>query len=127
MHQDQITVNQCKDTGLAIILIDLLLVWAHRSIMLVLPAVVILILTMTAPKLLMPFARVWFGFSHYLGKFVSMILFSIIFIAIVTPVGLIRKFSGKDAMGLAHWRAGRQSTFLRRDHVFTPSDLEKPF
>ena len=127
MRTEKITLDQCKDTGLALILIALLIVWAHRSFSLVAPAIVVLILTMAAPKLLSPLARLWFGLSHYLGQAASTILLSIVFFGVVTPIGLIRKFSGKDAMGLGQWRAGRQSTLIQRDHTFTAADLEKPF
>ena len=127
MRTEKITPDQCKDTGLAVILIALLVVWAHRSFTLIAPAIAVLILTMTAPKLLSPLARLWFGFSHYLGQAVSTILLSIVFFGVVTPMGLVRKLSGKDAMGLGQWRTGRQSALIRRDHTFTAADLEKPF
>jgi len=94
---------------------------------LVLPAVLVLIVTMTVPKLLSPLARLWFGFSHYLGHGVTAILLTVVFFGVVTPMSLVRKFAGKDAMGLGQWRAGRQSTFIRRDHIFKSADLEKPF
>jgi hypothetical protein len=127
MQTQKITLDQCKDTGLAIILILLLAAWAQRSVTLIVPAILVLIVAMTAPKLLSPLARLWFGFSHYLGQVVSTILLSVVFFLVVTPMGLIRKLSGKDAMGLGQWRAGRQSAFTRRDHTFTAADMEKPF
>jgi len=127
MRTEKITLDQCKDTGLAIILVALLIVFAHRSLTLIAPAIMVLIVTMTAPKLLSPLARLWFGLSHYLGQVASTILLSIVFFGVVTPMGWIRKASGKDAMGLGQWRAGRQSAFTRRDHTFTAADLEKPF
>lgn len=127
MRSGKISVDQCKDTGLAILLIALLIILLQRSMLLVGPAILVLILTMTAPKLLSPLARLWFGFSHYLGEIVSTILLSIVFFVVVTPMGLIRRMSGKDAMGLAQWRAGRQSVFVKRDHTFSAADLEKPF
>ncbi len=127
MQTKKITPDQCKDTGLAIILIALLVAWAKHSTTLIAPAIVVLVLTMTAPKLLTPLARLWFALSHWLGEIVSTILLSIVFFVVVTPVGLIRKLSGKDAMGLKQWKAGRQSAFVRRDHTVTAADLEKPF
>ena len=127
MGNKKVTPDQCKDTGLAIILIALLVVLAQRSTTLIAPAIGVLIVTMTVPKLLTPVARLWFGFSHYLGQGVSTVLLSIVFFGVVTPMGLIRKLAGKDAMRLGQWRAGRQSAFIRRDHTFTAVDLEKPF
>ncbi|MDD5759572.1 MAG: SxtJ family membrane protein [Desulfobulbaceae bacterium] len=127
MRAAKITVGQCKDTGLAILLIALLVISLQRSMALVGPAILVLILTMTAPKLLSPLARLWFAFSHYLGEIVSTILLTIVFFVVVTPMGLIRRLSGKDAMGLTKWRAGRQSVLIKRDHTFSAADLEKPF
>ena len=127
MGNKKVTPDQCKDTGLAIILIALLVVLAQRATTMIAPAIGVLIVTMTAPKLLTPVARLWFGFSHYLGQAVSTVLLSIVFFGVVTPMGLIRRLTGKDAMGLGQWRAGRQSAFIRRDHTFTAVDLEKPF
>lgn len=127
MQTKKITADQCKDTGLAIILIALLVVWAKQSTTLVAPTIGVLILTMAAPKLLTPLARLWFALSHWLGEFASTVLLSIVFFVVVTPVGLLRKWSGKDAMGLRLWKAGQQSVFVRRDHTVTAADLEKPF
>ena len=127
MQSKKITADQCKDTGLAIILIALLVAWAKQSTTLVAPTIGVLILTMTAPKLLTPLARFWFALSHWLGEFASTVLLSIVFFVVVTPVGLLRKWSGKDAMGLRQWKAGQQSVFVRRDHTVTAADLEKPF
>jgi len=123
----KITDDQCRDTGLALILITLLTLWARRSVVLAPPAVVIVIITMTAPRLLSPLARLWFGFSHYLGQAVSTVLLSLVFLAVVTPVGLPRKLSGKDAMGLKKWHDGQPSAFLLRQQTITKADLAKPF
>lgn len=123
----KITDDQCRDTGLALVLIALLVLWARRSVVLAPPAIVIVIITMTAPRLLAPLARLWFGFSHYLGLAVSNVLLTLVFLAVVTPVGLLRKISGKDAMGLKKWRNGQPSAFLIRQQTMTKADLEKPF
>jgi len=94
MRTKKITSDQCKDTGLAIILIALLVVWTQGSTMLLGPAILVLIVTMSAPKLLSPLARLWFGFSHYLGQVVTTLLLTVVFFTVVTPMGLIRKLSG---------------------------------
>ena len=127
MHKKKITADQCKDTGLAMTLIALLVALAKDSMTPVAFAIAVLILTMTAPGLFSPLARLWFGLSHWLGKIASTLLLSIVFVLVVTPVGLIRKLSGKDAMRLGQWKAGRESVFVRRDHHVTAADLEKPF
>ena len=127
MRKSKITVDQCKDTGLAMILITLLTALAKHSMTIVVPAILILVLTMTVPKLFTFFARIWFGLSHWLGEIVSTILLSIVFFGVVTPIGLVRKLTGKDAMGLSQWKTGPQSAFVQREHTACAADLEKPF
>lgn len=120
-------IEQAKDTGLALILVLLLLAhfWGKHS--LILPAVGVLILTMTFPAVFRPLAVIWFGLSHILGNIISKILLTIIFALVVTPVGLIRRIFGADSMALKNWKGRQESTFLQRDHLFTIEDMEKPY
>ena len=122
-----ITQDQCKDTALAILLILLLLTWFSKKLIYVIPAIIVLIVSMVIPKIFKPFARLWFGLSHIMGEFVSKILMTIVFYLIVTPVALLRKIMGKDSMGMAKWKTGQQSVFTKRNHTFSAADLEKPF
>ena len=85
-------INKAKDTGLALVLILLIVEYIRRPGWLVVCAMAVLVLTMTWPAVFKPLARVWFGFSHLLGTVVSKIILSIVFFAIVTP----RKFSDID-------------------------------
>ena len=108
----------------------ILLLGAHFGKMqaLMLPAIVVLALTMTWPALFTPLARIWFGFSHLLGGVVSKILLSIVYLMFATPIGLLRRFlGGADAMRLKAWKDGRPSAFVERDHLFSGKDLETPY
>lgn len=125
--KEKITKEQCKDTGLAAILILLLSGWFSKNLSFIAPAIIALITTMTWPTLFRPLAVFWFGLSHFMGEFVSRILMTIVFLLVATPIGVLRKISGKDAMGLKKWKKDTESTFSKRDHTFTPADLEKPF
>ncbi len=127
MKDNKITIEQSKDTGLAIILILLLVVWLAEKAFLVGPAILVLILTMTCPGIFKPLAHLWFGLSHIMGEIVSKVLLSIVFILVATPMGLIRKALGKDAMRLKEWKKDNKSAFIDRSHKFTPEDLENPF
>lgn len=120
-------IEQAKDTGLALILILLLFAYLWEKYILILPAIVILVLTMTWPSVFRPLAVVWFGLSHFLGNIISKILLTLIFAVVVIPVGLIRRISGADSMVLKNWKGKRGSMFLQRDHHFTMEDMEKPY
>jgi hypothetical protein len=118
---------QAKDTGLAIVLILLLvaLIWEQHQ--LILPAAIVLVLAMAWPALFRPLAHVWFGLSFLLGSIVSKILLTVVYALIAVPVGLIRRLGGADAMRLKQWKKGSGSVFVERNHAFTAGDLEKPY
>lgn len=64
----------------------------------------------------------WTGLSRVLGKVSNTVLLTLVFVLVVTPVGLIRRWRGKDRMR----RSDRKATtnFTDRDHVFTGKDME---
>jgi len=126
LSQD-VTISQCKDSGLALVLICLILFLTSSTKYFVLAAIMVLLVTMTAPGLFRPFAKFWFGLSHALGTVVSKVLLSLLFFLLVTPVGFVRRLLGKDAMQLKAWKAGTASVFRSRDHVFSREDLEHPY
>jgi len=120
-------MNQARDTGLALVLILLIIEYVMRPGWLVICAIAVLVLTMTCPAVFRPLARVWFGFSHLLGTIVSKIILSIVFFFIVTPVGFIRRAFGADPMKTRLWKKGGESVFVNRNHLYTKEDIEKPY
>ena len=120
-------INKAKDTGLALVLILLIVEYIRRPGWLIICAMAVLVLTMTWPVVFKPLARVWFGFSHLLGTVVSKIILSIVFFVIVTPMGLIRKAFGADPMKTNLWKKGDESVLVERDHHYVKEDLEKPY
>ena len=120
-------INKAKDTGLALVLILLIVEYIRRPGWLIICAMAVLVLTMTWPAVFKPLARVWFGFSHLLGTVVSKIILSIVFFVIVTPMGLIRKAFGADPMKTNLWKKGDESVLVERDHHYVKEDLEKPY
>ena len=118
---------KARDTGLAIVLIFLILEWWLGGGFYLKFSIGILILDMTVPSLFKPLAYVWFGFAHIMGTIVSKILLFLIFIFIVVPVGLFRKVLGKDTLQLKNWKSSKDSVFFTRNHPFSANDIEKPF
>ena len=125
--QETITRDQAKDTGMAMVLICLLTGLFFQMGILVKIAVVVLLADMIYPDLFKPLAVVWLGLSHLLGTVMSKIILSVVFFLLVTPVGLIRKISGADALKLKEWKQSSSSVFKIRDHVFTQEDITKPY
>jgi polyferredoxin len=123
----EVSDEQCKDSGLALVLIALILSMVFSPHYLLPIGIGLLVVTMSVPTLFRPFARIWFGFSHALGTLVSRILLTLLFYGLVTPVGCIRRLLGKDSMQLKKWKNGKVSVFHDRDHLFTRQDLDNPY
>lgn len=120
-------MQQARDTGLALVLILLIIEYIKRPGWLIIAAMAALVMTMTWPAVFRPLARVWFWFSHFLGTIVSRIILSLVFFLIVTPVGLIRKAFGADPMKCKQWKKGEGSVLTERNHLYVKKDIEKPY
>lgn len=126
-YTKKVSTTQCKDAGLALVLICLILALLDASRYFLPLGVALLVVSMTVPGLFQPFAKFWFGFSHALGTVMSKVLLSLLFYLMVTPVGIVRRVMGKDAMQLKKWKQGQASVFQNRDHQFTAKDLDHPY
>jgi hypothetical protein len=122
-----VTSEQAKDTGMAMTLICLLIVVLGRRPSFAVWAAVLLLINMIWSDAFRPLAKGWFGLSRLLGTFVSKVIFSIIFIVLVIPVGLLRRWLGKDPLQIKKWKRGSESVFKVRDHEYTSSDIVHPY
>jgi len=122
-----ITVEKCKDSGLALVLISLICYQVWKVEVFIILAMIFLVVAMTYPLIFQPFARFWFALSTALGTVVSKIILSILFFVIVMPIGLARRAMGKDSMQIKSWKKGEESVFRIREHRFTAKDLEHPY
>lgn len=123
----RITKDQSRDTGLAMVLLALILGFLTDADGFFTLAIPLLVVTMVVPELYRPVGYLWLGLSHLLGTVVSRILLTLVFFVIVLPVGLVRRLWNKDSLRLKEFRRGTGSAMRVRDHVFVPSDIEKPY
>jgi len=121
-----ITKEQARDTGMALVLISLLagLFWDKTFFVV---AIFLQVINMTVPVIFRPAGYVWYGFSNFLGHFVSKIVLALIYVLLIIPVAALRKMMGKDSMQLKAWRKGDGSVFRDRSHQFSSADLDKPY
>ena len=122
-----ITSEQCKDSGLALVLISLICYLVWKLPVLVLLAIGFLLVSMTYPPVFKPFARLWFALSTLLGTIVSKIILALLFYLMVLPFGLVRNLLGKDAMQTKSWKKTNDSVFRTRNHKFSAKDLDHPY
>ncbi len=123
----KISKKQAGDTGMAIVLILLLLGLFTKNIIFYKIAIPVLVINMTVPMFYYFFAIIWLGFSQLLGMVVSNILLTVIYVVMVIPVSLIRKIMGKDTLLLREFKKGTNSVMKVRDYTFSPADIEKPY
>ena len=123
----RISPRQAKDTGMAMVLICLLLATFSKPFPWLGIAIALLLLDMLWPVCYKPVATIWLGLSHLLGTVMSKVILSILFFALVTPIGVARRITGADSMKIKQWKQGTASVFRQRNHTFSAADIEKPF
>jgi len=124
----EITKDKARDAGLAVVLILLLIMHFKPSTGLLPVAIAALVLTMVWPQCFKWFAYVWFGLAHVLGTVMSKLLLSVVFFVVVTPVGVVRRMMGKDAMKMGMWKGpGDVSAFSVENRKCSYRDIERPF
>jgi hypothetical protein len=123
----KITKDQSRDTGMGMVLLCLIVFATSKRHGWLIAAIALQVVNMTVPRIFRPVAVIWLGLSDLMGLVVSKILLSIVFFAVVTPIGILRRLAGKDSLKLRVFKAGADSVMLERNHTFTGQDLERPY
>jgi hypothetical protein len=123
----KVTKDQSRDTGMAMVLLALLVLLGRKREGWLIAAMGLHVLNMIVPQIYRPVAVLWLGLSDILGAIVSKVLLLIVFFAIVTPIGALRRLFGKDSLKLRAFKAGQDSAMIERNHAFVGADLEKPY
>jgi hypothetical protein len=132
--QQMLTSRELRQFGLimgAVIaaLFGLLLPWLLQRPWPAWPWIVAAILWLfglLAPAALRPVHRGWMAFGDVAGWINSRLVLGVVFFALITPLGLIRRLLGRDPM-----RRGSQHNLdsyrIVRDERPRPEDMERPF
>jgi hypothetical protein len=123
----KITKDQSRDTGMAMVLLLLIAAASRKREGYLFLAMALQVLDMTVPQIYKPVAIVWLGISDLIGSVVSKLLLSVVFFLVVTPIGLLRRITGKDSLKLRAFKASKESALLERNHAFVAKDLETPY
>lgn len=124
----KITLSQSRDTGLAMILLALILGnLVLKDSFFNGIAILLTIITMTKPGVFKAVAVLWFGISELLGAIMSKMILTIIFFGVICPVGFLANLLRKDPMRLRQFKVSTGSVFSSRNHTYCASDLKTPF
>ncbi|HWV65045.1 SxtJ family membrane protein [Chitinophaga sp.] len=122
-----ISRQQCMESGQVAAAAMLAVSLYYRDFRLVAVALLFLLITLLAPRLLYPLAVVWFGLAKVLGEINVRILLTLVFIVVVIPVGMWRKWMRKDTLQLRRFKKDKGSVMDIRNHVYTKEDLQHTF
>jgi hypothetical protein len=123
----KITEKQVIDAGMALTVVFLLLELFLKTGFYYKIALAMLAVNMIVPKIFYPFALLWFWLARFMGRYMNILIQAVVFVVLVTPVGVIRRLSGKDPLRLTGFRKGTSSVMVARDRLFTSTDIEKPY
>lgn len=123
----QFSRKEHNDSGMALILILLIVMIFYPIKPVIVAAIVVTLVTMIYSPVIYPFTVIWLNFSHFLGNFMSKVILSAIFFVFVVPVAVIRKLARKDSLQLKKFKKDSNSVFIVRDHDYTKADIEKPY
>ncbi len=119
----KITKKQCMEFGQVATLVILFFALKFKDDHFVIAAFLLMLITILVPVMFYPFALPWFGLSKLLSVISPVIILTILFFLLVTPVGLFRKLFGKDSMRLKQFKKGKHSVMINRAHLYTEADL----
>lgn len=98
------TRKELKEFGLTIGIILVILgavaLWREKGISAYFLGAGALLITLgfLLPGVLKPFQKIWMSFSIIIGFFVSRFILSVLFYAVLTPIGLFMRLFGKDVL-----------------------------
>jgi len=122
-----ISIKQASDTGMAAVLLLLLIgLFSHNGFYYKI-AIPVLIINMVFPMFYYPLAIIWLGLSQLSGTFASKIILTIIYGILVVPVGVFRRLLGKDSLQLSEFKKGNHSVMQKRNYTFVSKDIENPY
>ena len=104
MKKDQVKVSSNRSFGfLFFVVFFVISLWPLKSqgdlrLWTLILSLVFLVLGVLNSKLLTPLNKLWFKFGILLGSIISPIVMGAVFFIIVTPMGLIMRFLGKDLL-----------------------------
>lgn len=119
-----VTKQQCKDFGLvAVVTITGISLFKRHDLFLP-TAFTIGVITLLIPYLFYPAASLWFALSHLLQRVMSLIIMTVLFSLVVTPVGWLRRWLGHDTLQLKQFKKSTQSVMTARNRVCHVNDFK---
>lgn len=115
--------------GLVFGLIGVFLLWQQKETFLyfIVSAAVLSLLGIIAPTLLLYLYKIWMSIARAMSWFNTIVILSIIFFLILTPIALIMRLFGKQFIELRWDKSVKSYWNYRESSVTRRADYEKQF
>jgi hypothetical protein len=113
-----------KETILVLVLAVLVWYRVSRYPFLLWIAGVLVLIGLFVPVLADGIHRVWMKLAELLGAVTSRIILTLLFFAVILPLGLVSRLLGKNDLVVS---SSGPSYFTVKDHLYTREDLEHPW
>jgi len=127
MLKTSFTQKEFINSGLALVLMTLLLGLFMKETLFYQLATGEVVLLMVFPAIFYPFSFIWLNLSDLMSKIMSKFILTWIYIILILPIGMVRRALGKDTLKLNEFYKDRITAFTERNHIFIKDDLSKPF
>jgi cellulose synthase/poly-beta-1,6-N-acetylglucosamine synthase-like glycosyltransferase len=117
----------CIQFGLVAILTTSFFALYLKEDKLILSVFLLTLVSIVAPVVFFPFSLLWHGLSKCLSYVVTKLIMLLVFVAVVIPMGIVRRILGHDNLKLKQFKKGKQSVMIARDHLYISSDLKNTF
>ncbi len=122
-----ISRKQNIDFGIVLTLALLVVATIWHIHILYIMAIVSLLITAQVPVIYTPFSWVWFKLAKLMETFFSIIMLSLIFYLVVTPLGSLRRWFAKDNLQIRSFKKDKKSVFIVKEATYKKEDLENQF
>lgn len=112
------------ETIIVLVLASLFIYLKFEVTWLIYIAFALLLISIVSKKLTSLIGKLWLSFSLYFGAFMNYIIMFLIFYFVLTPLAFFQRLGNKNQL----LKKGRNKTyFVKRNHLFTLKDIEKPW
>lgn len=122
-----VTKRNLIETGLILILLDLIWIYSQMNNFQIIIGLVLVILALFIPWCFYPFSWILLFVGRILNLFMPTIILGIIFHLLVTPVGLMRRLAGKDSLHLRKFKQNKESVFIDKKSVSQLNQMHQPY
>ncbi len=115
--------------GIVFGLLSGLLWWRHKDnyVCFFVLSLVLIISGLAMPIILKPIQKVWMAIAVIIGAIMTRVILCFLFYIVITPIGLLRKMSGKDVMNLQFNKSLDSYWIPRKKEAVNKASYEKQF